>query len=301
MDWDDLRAFLALARGGRLEAAGRMMGQNATTVGRRVRRLETALQATLFEQTAAGHALTPAGQRLLTRAETMESLALEAQEGTAGAGGGLAGSIRLSVSEGFGSQVLAPALPRFVAAFPGVRVELVASTGFLNPSRREADVAIMLARPKVGPLTVAKLTDYALGLYASPAYLAGTATPKRVEGLGEHRLVGYVPDLIYAPELQYLGELDPELAPSIQSSSINAQAQLVAHGAGLGVLPCFIGDRLPGVRRLLPEAVDLRRSFWLVIHRDVRQLVRISHFVAWLHAEIADARPLMMGLTPQVQ
>ncbi|WP_375288392.1 LysR family transcriptional regulator [Sphingomonas sp.] len=297
MDWDDLRAFLALARARRLEGAGRLLGQNATTVARRIKRLEAALQATLFEQTAAGHALTATGQRLLPRAEGMESLALEAQAG-AGAADALSGSIRLSASEGFGSQVLAPALPRFVASYPRVQVELVASTGFLNPSRREADIAIMLARPKSGPLTVSRLTDYALGLYASPAYLTEAGTPARVPDLGRHRLVGYVPDLIYAPELQYLREIDADLSPAIQSSSINAQAQLVANGAGLGVLPCFIGDAMPGLVRVLAEAVDLRRSFWLVVHRDVRRLVRISRFVDWLHAEIAAARALMLGRLP---
>lgn len=297
MQWDDLRFFLALARARRLETAGQITGQNATTVARRIQRLEAALQATLFEKTPTGYTPTAAGARLLEQAEGMESLAADAQEGLGGSGGTLGGSIRLSVSEGFGTEVLARRLPRFAASHPGVHIELVATSGFLNPSARAADIAIMLARPKSGPLIVRKLTDYRLGLYASLGYLTAAGEPKSVEDLAGHRLVGYIPDLIYAPELRYLGEIDPRLAPSVQSSSINAQTALIASGAGCGVLPCFLGDTAPGLARIMP-GIDLQRSFWLVIHRDVRRLARIDQFVRWLQAELAGLQPLMLGVGP---
>jgi DNA-binding transcriptional LysR family regulator len=156
----------------------------------------------------------------------------------------------------------------------------------------------MLARPKSGPLVARKLTDYHLGLYAHPDHLARTGPITTTADLMQHRLIGYVPDMIYAPELRYLAEIDGRLDASIRSSSIVAQAELIAAGAGCGILPCFIGDRVPGLVRVLPEAVDIQRSFWLVVHRDVRRIARIDRFIAWLDATIGALKPLMLGATP---
>ncbi|KQN24277.1 LysR family transcriptional regulator [Sphingomonas sp. Leaf34] len=295
MDWDDVRYFLALARAHRLGPAAKLLGQDATTVSRRLQRLERRLQTTLFEQTVAGYALTERGAALLEHAETMEASALGIQEVVGTDAGVLAGPIRLSVSEGFGSRILAPRLAAFTNQYPRIAIDLIASTGFLNPSRREADIAVMLARPKSGPLVARKLTDYHLGLYAHPDHLARSGPIATTADLMRHRLIGYVPDMIYAPELRYLAEIDSRLDASIRSSSIVAQAELIAAGAGCGILPCFIGDGVPGLVRVLPEAVDIQRSFWLVVHRDVRRIARIDRFIAWLDATIGDLKPLMLG------
>ncbi|RXD03645.1 LysR family transcriptional regulator [Sphingomonas sp. UV9] len=295
MDWDDVRYFLALARTHRLGPAAKLLGQDATTVSRRLQRLESRLQTTLFEQTVAGYALTERGTALLDHAEKMEAAALGIQEVVGTDAGVLAGPIRLSVSEGFGSRILAPRLASFTNQHPRIAIDLIASTGFLNPSRREADIAVMLARPKSGPLVARKLTDYHLGLYAHADHLARTPPIATTADLTRHRLIGYVPDMIYAPELRYLAEIDARLDASIRSSSIVAQAELIAAGAGCGILPCFIGDQMPGLVRVLPGSVDIQRSFWLVVHRDVRRIARIDRFIAWLDATIGALKPLMLG------
>jgi DNA-binding transcriptional LysR family regulator len=289
MDWDDIRLFLALARTRRLGAASRVVAQNATTVARRIQRMERTLQTTLFENTVAGYVLTQDGQALLQRAERIEREALEIAQVVGRGGTALSGPIRVSVSEGFGSHVLAPRLASFTAEHPGITVDLIASTGILNPSRREADIAVMLSRPKAGPLLVRKLTDYRLALYAHPSFLAKAAPIRDVSDLLDRTLIGYVPDLVAAPELHYLAELDPRLQASVRSSSINAQAELIAAGAGCGILPTFIADRTPGLMHVLPEAVAITRTFWLVVHRDVRQIARIERFIGWLYDTVAAA------------
>ncbi len=294
MNWDDMRVFLALARSGTLARAASIVEQDATTVARRIQRLEAALATTLFEHGATGQSLTESGHRLLAHAEAMEAGARAvAQQAESGAG--LGGTIRISVSEGFGMGFMAPRLPRFAEAHPGIALDLIASTGFLNPSRREADIAIMLARPKGGPLIAAKLTDYRLGVYASADYLVATGPVESVEALTRRRLVGYVPDLIFAPELRYLAEVDERLEPAIRSSSISAQALLIADGAGCGILPCFMGDRHPALVRLLVQEVAIERSFWLVVHRDMRRVARIEAFIGWLREEVSAAQPTLLG------
>ena len=289
VNWDDLRIFLAVARAGTLSQAGQRLSLDPTTVARRLGRLEAEIGRSLFEITPVGHVLTPRGQELMGYAQAMESAAIACAEG-AGAGVPSGGTIRVSVSEGFGTWIVAPHLHSFAAAHPDTAIELVASTGFLNPSRREADIAIMLARPKRGPLVARKLTDYRLGLYG----IHGTQLDS-VDALARYTLVGYVPDLIYAPELHYLEEAAPGLSASLASTSVNAQAAMVRSGAGVGILPCFIGDSDPAMARLLTNVIDIRRTFWLVMHRDLRGVARVKLFIDWLDDLIARMRPVLDG------
>jgi DNA-binding transcriptional LysR family regulator len=289
MNWDDLRVFLAVARTGTLSAAGQRLALDPTTVARRLGRLEAEIGRSLFEITPAGHVLTPRGQELMSHAQSMESAAIACAEGS-GAAMQASGTIRVSVSEGFGTWIIAPHLGEFAASNPGASVELVASTGFLNPSRREADIAIMLARPKRGPLFTRKLTDYKLGLYGQRG-----AALQRLAELRAHRLIGYVPDLIYAPELHYLDEAAPGRNAVLASTSVNAQAAMIRSGAGVGILPCFIGDTDPLMTRLSPDEVDIQRSFWLVVHRDLRGVARVKLFVDWLDRLLAGLRPVIEG------
>ncbi|WP_157216452.1 LysR family transcriptional regulator [Flavisphingomonas formosensis] len=283
-DWDDLRIFLAVARARRVAPAARALGIDPTTIGRRLARLQDGLGAPLFETIGGERRLTERGQTLLAHAETIESAALAAVGEVSGEAARLSGHVRLSVSEGFATWILAPALPDFHRANPAIQLDLITASGFLNPSRREADIAVMLARPRSGRLVAAKLGDYRLRLYASHAYLAARTAPGSVADLAGHDLIGYVPEFIYSPELDYLGEIGAGLEPVARSTSINVQHRMIATGAGIGILPAFIGERDAGLVPLLADAVELRRSFWLVTHSDTRQLPRIEAVVRWLRA-----------------
>lgn len=286
--WDDLQDFLAIARAGQIARAAAMAGIDPTTLARHLRRLETTLGQTLFEQTREGQMLTAAGEALLGTVEAMQQAAarIAAPDDDPEH---LTGVLRVSVSEGFGTWYVAHHLPAFAACHPELTIDLVASSGFLNPSRREADIAVLLARPQTGPVISGKLTDYSLGLYVAKAYAAQRTLPASVAEVGQHDLIGYVPDLLYAPELRYLAELGDGLTARIRSSSINAQYRLVAAGAGLGVLPRFIGDADDTLLRVLPEKT-IRRSFWLVTHQDMRGAKKVRMFRDWLIAVVKAHR-----------
>jgi len=281
-DWDDLRIFLAVARARKVAPAARALGIDATTIGRRLARLAVSLEAPLFETIGGERQLTERGQTLFAHAETIESAALAAMGEVSGDSRSLSGHVRLSVAEGFATWVLAPALGDFHRAHPAIRVDLITASGFLNPSKREADIAVMLARPRRGRLTAAKLADYRLRLYAAETYLARHGAPRTPQELGRHSLLSYVPEFLYSPELDYLGEIAPGLEPELRSTSINVQYRLVASGAGIGVLPAFIAGRDPALRRVLASEVEITRSLWLVTHSDVRRLARIEAVVRWL-------------------
>lgn len=289
-DWNDYQTFLAVARAGQMARAAAAIGVDATTIGRRLRRLEARIGATLFEQTREGQVLTEAGEAMLADVEAMELAASHIVESTSGP----AGQLRVSLSEGFGSWIVAPALPVFTEAYPRLVVDLVASSGFLSPSKREADLAVTLSRPRAGPVIAGKLSDYALRMYATPAYLAQRGMPEKPGDLAHgHNLVGYVPDLLYAPELRYLNEVEPDLAANVRSSSINAQHRLVAAGAGIAVLPCFIGDADDSIMPVLPD-LRIIRSLWLVTHKDTHNLARVRAFKEWLITLVREEHRRLM-------
>jgi DNA-binding transcriptional LysR family regulator len=130
-DWNHLRAFLAVARTGRLTAAAARLGADHATVSRHIAGLEAALQARLFERAPTGYSLTPQGERLLPAAEQVEALTLAAEGEVLGADRSVSGVVRIGAPEGFGSYFLAPRLARLAEAHPQLEIELVAISGCL--------------------------------------------------------------------------------------------------------------------------------------------------------------------------
>ena len=296
LDWGDLQVFQAIAQTGQLTRAGAALRVDATTVSRRLRRLEARVGANLFEQTREGQVLTDAGEKLLLRVEQMSQAAADIDQQETGGVPQLSGTLRISVAEGFGSWFLARRLPEFARTHPQLTIDLVANSGFLSLSKREADIAVMLSRPKAGPIIAAKLSDYLLGLYAARSYLSVRGWPHQTADLLlDHYLVGYIPDLVYAPELRYLDEIHPGLTPQVRSSSINAQHQLIAAGAGIGILPCFIGDSDQSLQAVLPEKRILR-TFWLLTHKDTHQLSRVRRGKEWLLKQVNQDRDVLLPL-----
>jgi DNA-binding transcriptional LysR family regulator len=287
-EWDDLRAFIAVARTGKLGPAAERLGVDPATVRRRVVRLESALKATLVVRSSAGMTLTATGRQLLEIAVEAESAMEAAMRVTQP--DAVSGIVRISTAEGFGSAVLAPALPDLAASRPGLRIELAAQTGFLSPARREVDMAITLSAPQGARLIVEPLTPYQLALYASAGYLERHGAPATLEALDGHQLVGYVDDLLFSAELRYLDEILPGLVPRLASSSITAQRAIVAADGGIGVLPCFLGA---GLVRVLPEVAPLERRFWLSTHEEVHPTARGRAVRAWLLELVKTRRELL--------
>jgi DNA-binding transcriptional LysR family regulator len=294
LDWDDLRVFLACARTGSFKEGARRLRLDPTTVARRVQRLEDEMRTTLFVRSPRGLQLTAAGAELLEASHSVET-AVD-RVGAAESFTAATGVVRLSASEGFGAHVLAPAIPALLDSRPGLRLELVATAGFLSASSREADIAVTLAPPTSSRLAVERLTDYGLGLYGAPAYLDRAGRPQGVEDLGAHHLVGYIDDLLYAAELRYLNEIHPDLRVRATSSSIRAQLELSVAGAGLCVLPHFMADASPALEPVLPDAVRLTRTFWISVHRDLQETRRIRIVRDWLLATVAAQSVRLRGL-----
>lgn len=281
MDWDDLRLFLAVARAESLSGAGRQLRLDPATLGRRIARLEQAVEAGLFIKSPQGYSLTEAGSRLLVHAQRAEAALEAAAEDLSGAAAGLSGQIRIGAPDGCANYLLPQVLTRICTENPGLEVQVVALPRVFNLSRREADMAIGVSRPETGRLKVQKLTDYRLCLAASEGYLKGVPPLRSRADLGGHRLVGYIPDMIFDKELDYLSELDGGRLV-LSSNSVSVQLRLLQAGAGIGFVHDFALPAACGLVRLLPQTVSLKRSFWLIRHAADGRQERLDRFAALL-------------------
>ncbi len=290
-NWDDLRLFLAVAREQSLSGAGRLVRLDPATLGRRVARLEKSLAAVLFVKSPQGYALTEAGAQLLDRAEAAEQAMRLATAGVAAQSDRMTGQIRIGAPDGCANYLLPQVCAQIVTDNPGLDIQIVALPRVFNLSRREADMAIGVSAPTAGRLVVQKITDYHLHLAASDAYLAKTGTPQTVAELNQHRLVGYIPDMIFDRELDYLAELGAARVP-LASNSVSVQVNMIRQGGGIGVVHDFSLPATPGVRRVLTDQVSLTRAFYLIRHADDQRNLRLSRFAriltAGLRAEVAE-------------
>ncbi|MCI2398816.1 LysR family transcriptional regulator [Aliiroseovarius subalbicans] len=281
LDWNDLRIFLAVARAESLSGAGKVLKRDAATVGRRVARLEAGLGAPLFTKSPQGYALTDAGARLMAHAEQAEQAVLSGTEALAGQAGQLSGQVRIGAPDGCANFLLPQVCAAIAARHPDLELQIVALPRVINLSKREADLAIAVSPPEAGRLTVQKITDYRLHLAASADYLAQHPLT-RLEDLNTHPVVGYIPDMIFDKELDYLSETGAERV-TLASNSVSVQLWLLRHGGGVGIAHDFAIPFAPGLRKVLEEAVSLTRSFYLIRHAGdarVERLARVAEELA---------------------
>jgi DNA-binding transcriptional LysR family regulator len=289
-DWNDLRAFLAVARSGRLTAAAARLGLDHSTLSRRIAALERSLRARLFDRSPTGYTLTDQGRRLLPAAEEMERLAIGAGDTVGGTSTSVAGTVRIGSPEGFGSYFLAPRIARLKAVHPRLTIQLVAAPAIFSLARREADIVVSVSRPPAGRLKVAKLIDYDLGLYAAPAYLRDRPDIASSEDLSRHQFVSYIGELLHFPELDFLQHVAPGGTTSVESSNLVAQLRATLAGAGLCVLPAFLAAEESGLERVLPAEISLTRSLWLTVHQDLAELARVRAAIDFIRAEVDAAK-----------
>lgn len=289
-NWDDLRLFLAVAREQSLSGAGKLLRLDPATLGRRMARLEKTMQAVLFVKSPSGYALTEAGVQLLTRAEAAEQAMRQATADVVVPSDQLAGQIRIGAPDGCANYLLPQVCARLVADNPGLDIQIVALPRVFNLSRREADMAIGVSAPTAGRLVVQKIADYQLHLAAADSYLAARPAIRTVADLQGHRLVGYIPDMIFDRELDYLAELGMTRVP-LASNSVSVQVNMIRQGGGVGIVHDFSLPATPGVTRILTGDVHLSRAFYLIRHEDDRRNLRLSRFAEALaqgvRAEVA--------------
>jgi DNA-binding transcriptional LysR family regulator len=278
LDWEHVRLFLAVAREGSLAAASARLAVDVSTVSRRLDRLEEIVGAPLFDRTRDGTVPTALGEELLAPAERMELAAVEFASAGSSVETEVEGAVRLTAPPGIADAFIAPALARLYARHPRIVVELDASIGYADLTRREADLAIRSARPSGGDLVVTKLVTARSVPLASEAYAKKLGKLKRLE---DARWIVWDRDLAHLPDAAWLRKHAPNVAPVFRTSHYGSQ--LAAARAGLGVVmaaDAFARDGLVEIahaKSLDTAWEDLPvGTLWLVGHRALRHVPRVA-------------------------
>lgn len=272
-DWDDLRHVLAIARAGTLAAAGRHLRTHETTIGRRLAAIEARLGVRLFERTGKTLHLTSAGAVAAAHAERVEREMILLRGAIAGADADIAGTVRLTAVPIIVNRVLIPALAVLQSAHPRLRLELIAEPQDLSLSKREADIALRLARPR----GLSTIKARRIGRIDYAAYAARGRKADRLPW------IGYDEAMAGLPQAQWLAHAARRQGhpPSLAVNDAEGLLQAVRAGVGKSLLPCLIADREPGLRRV-ETATTLSRELWLLVHADLRPLARVAAVINWL-------------------
>ena len=294
-DWNDLRYFLELSRQGKLVRAAARLHVDHTTVSRRITALEKQLDVRLFDRSPRGYQLTDAGLRLLPLAEQIESQSNQLYQDISGKDARLSGTVRVATPEALGAQVIARHIGEFRRDHPDIEIELVAETRRMSLSKREADIAISFSRPESGRLIARKLCDYRLRLYAARDYLQRHPDIRVPEDLAGHDFVTYVDDLIEMPELRFFDATIKNAHVVFRSTNVSAQFNASLDGVGMGLVHCFMAQQEPRLQAVLPGLIAVDRTYWLLVHEDLRQVARVDAVSRFLTRLLSQSPALMMG------
>ncbi|MBC7443703.1 MAG: LysR family transcriptional regulator [Ramlibacter sp.] len=291
---DDLLVLLAVARTGRFTTAAESLGLNHTTVSRRIAALEKALDGRVLSRTVGGWDLTELGRRAFNAAENVES-AVAILNGPAGQPHQLSGVVRMSATDGFSAYIAAPAIAALQRTHPALRVEIVTVTRRALQHRSGLDIEVVVGEPQAHRAEAFRLGYYLLGMYASRGYLAEKGTPTTVAELTTHPLVYFVDSMLLVDDLDAPRRLVPSMRASLSSTNVFVHVEATRAGAGIGFLPCFMGDRHADLVRLLPEQFQERLQYWMVLRQDSLHQPAVAAVVSALRTRTAAFTRSLLG------
>jgi DNA-binding transcriptional LysR family regulator len=288
-DWSLIPSFLAALEHGSLLAASRALGSTQPTIGRHIAQLETQLGIVLFERTGRGLLPTEAALRMAQAARAMDADAHQLARGASREQDSLTGTVRVSASQPVACFVLPPVLAQMRTALPAVQVELVASNQVSNLLRREADIALRMVQPDQSSLVAKRIGKVTLSAYAHSDYLRRRGTPRQVQDLLSHDLVGGDRDETVLRGFAGLGFPVTRDAFALRTDDLVAYWAAVRAGLGVGFLGDYLGRMDSQLVRLLPTLRIPDLPIWLTVHREIRSSPRIRAVYDFLAAAVPRA------------
>ncbi|WP_424630203.1 LysR family transcriptional regulator [Bradyrhizobium sp. SYSU BS000235] len=287
LDWEDVRIFVALARHGSLSAAARALAVNHATIARRIAALERALDEKLVERRPDGYVLTPAGTRALGAAIDMETAAATLSRG--GADGEPKGLVRISSTPALAQGFLVARLATLTDKLPRLDIEVSTDIRNVSLERREADIALRLARPDDGDLIAKRLVTFGFGFYGT------TKWRRRIADGAAPAFVGFDEANASIPDALSLTRQFPRARVAFRTNNQFAQAAAARAGAGIAMLPHFIG-RMDDKLVLCPLAkTPPSRELWLITRRQDAREPTIRSIIEFLTQVFEDKRALFEG------
>ncbi|HEX7852004.1 MAG TPA: LysR family transcriptional regulator [Sphingomonas sp.] len=293
IDWDDVRYFLAAARGGSVRAAAKRLAVNHSTVLRRISQLEERLGTQMFEKLPSGYRLTPAGEEVLYLAIQMEVTSHELETRVFGRDQSVRGPLRVTLAPLLASHLLMPDFAEFARLYPEIEMEIAPSGQLMNLTNRDADVAIRVVYDRdTLPLNLHGLKgpDLFGGVYLSSDLLAAW----RAEALDAVRWVVAGQDDI--PGWAREGNVRASGVP-FKVTDGETQIAAVRQGLGMTILPCFVGDADPLLVRAPGSSLYMHGTIWLLTQGETRKTKRVRLFTEFVSRTLAAHAPLLAGLS----
>lgn len=272
--WDLYRSFLGVVRFGSLSAAARELGLTQPTLGRHIDALEAALGSKLFARSRHGLAPTPVALALVSHAEAMEAAARALQRAASGEADEPGGAVRVTASNVIGIEVLPSILAQFRERHPAIAIELALSDRTQDLSRRDADIAVRMVRPTQKALIAKRLGAVRIGLFAHTRYLARRGTPRNIDELAHHDIIGFDRDTTAMRALGMSLAISRDLF-ALRTDDSAAQINALRAGFGIGVCQVGIAARDQALVPVLPGLVAFRLEMWLVMHQDLKNSRRV--------------------------
>ncbi len=292
IDWDDVRYFLAAARGGSVRAAAGRLGVNHSTVLRRIAQLEERLGTQMFEKLPSGYRLTAAGEEVLDLAEQMEASSHQLETRVFGRDQSVRGLLRVTLPPPLAAHLLMPDFAEFARLHPEIEIEILSSGELANLTNREADLAIRTVYDrKTLPLNLHGLMGPELfgGFYISrdrlAAWHAGGPGPRWIDVNGHG-----VPDWTRNGVGLTTG------AP-FGTTDFDSQYAAARQGIGITAMPCFVGDADPALARVPGTELHMYGTLWLLTQGETRKTKRVRLFTEFVSRRLATYAPLLTGLS----
>lgn len=297
--WDLYRSFLSVVRLGSLSAAARELDLTQPTVGRHIAELEALLGAALFVRSQSGVSPTEATLALKPHAEAMEAAAAALVRASSGGADEPEGSVRLTASEFVGVEVLPAILAGFREAQPKIAIELSLSNLNQDLLRRDADIAVRMARPTQAALIARRLGTVRIGLYAHRSYTKRHGMPKILADLANHALIGFDADTSALRAYRQTGLPISREVFALRSDNEHAQLAALRSGFGIGGCQATVAACDPDLVAVLPHEFRVDLEMWLVMHEDLRGIRRIRLLYDHLTTTLgAYARPARKAVKP---
>src|SRR3984957_1278329 len=272
--WELYRSFLSVLIEGSLSGAARALGVAQPTVGRHVAALEKSLGLALFTRSQIGLMPTEAALSLRSYAETMQSTAAALERAAASQGTGVRGTVRVTASDVIGVEVLPPIIASLRDEHPDLVLELVLTDRMQDLLRREADIAVRMARPRQELLVARRVGQIELGLHAHRRYLSRYGTPTTIADLADHALIGFDQTTAFIRSAGKGLSGWRGAAFAMRTDNNLAQLALIRCGAGIGVCQAAIARRDDSIVRLFPRHFSLQMETWITMHEDLRNSPR---------------------------
>ena len=275
LDWNLVRAFLAVVDAGSLSGATRLLATSQPTLSRQIAELERSIGVTLFERIARGLRLTAAGEALVPAARQMQVAAQLMSMKVLGQSQNLAGTVRITASEMTATYQLPPILVALRRAHPEIQIELLVSNRIENLLERHADIAVRHSRPNQAGLIAKSLGKMTLNGYAHVDYLERVGGSIDLRDTARYDWIGYDTSDALVKGFNALGIQVAREFFCFRCDNHVTDWQMALAGLGIAVTADAVGQRFPQMRAVLPSEMVGSLPVWLTAHRELRQSARI--------------------------